>query len=82
MKAERMTIDGLAALCGVSPADAAGFVECLSIWVAKGYTIDAAIEKHMATMRAMVSGVFEVGEDVRREFAAGLYDEFRAKEVA
>lgn len=44
------TIKDLAAQMGVSESDVIGFVECLSVWVSKGYTFEQAIEKHMAQM--------------------------------
>ncbi len=54
------TIAELAALMGVSAADCAGFVECLSVWTSKGYTLEAAIERNLAVMSGMVNRIGEI----------------------
>lgn len=81
MDQQKFTVEQFAKTCGVSANDATAFIECLRIWVAKGHSIEAAIAKHMATMSTLVAGTHEIGEGVRREFAAGLYDELRAEVV-
>lgn len=40
----------LAKEMNVTENDLSGFVSCLRVWIAKGYTIEQAIEKHMAQM--------------------------------
>lgn len=49
----------LAQAMGVSEKDATAFVECLRVWVAKGYSVEQAIEKHMQQMRRMVNEAYE-----------------------
>jgi len=49
------TIQTLAADMNVKPADVAAFLKCLSVWMAKGYSLEAAIDKHMAQMVRLAS---------------------------
>jgi hypothetical protein len=49
------TIADLAKMMNVTEADVAGFVACLRVWLAKGYTFDQAIERHMAQMHRFVN---------------------------
>ena len=48
-------IEALASLLNASVADVVGFVDCLRVWTDKGLTVEQAIERHMATMRRMMS---------------------------
>ena len=50
-----MTITDLAKEMNVSENDVVAFVECLKVWIAKGYSIEQAIEKHMAQMVRLVN---------------------------
>lgn len=45
-----MTIPELATLMNATEADTAAFVQCLSVWVSKGCSIEQAIDRHMAQM--------------------------------
>jgi hypothetical protein len=49
------TIADLAKLVNATEADVVGFVACLRVWLAKGYTLDQAIERHMAQMHRFVN---------------------------
>ena len=49
------TIQTLAADMNVKPADVAAFLKCLGVWMAKGYSMEEAIEKHMAQMVRLAS---------------------------
>lgn len=44
------TLKTLSAEMNVTEADLAGFVECLRVWMSKGYSMEEAISKHMAQM--------------------------------
>lgn len=48
-------IEALAKHMGVTTADLAGFIECLRVWIAKGYTMEQAIERHMAQMNRLAN---------------------------
>lgn len=50
-----MTNNKLAKLMGVTAADVAGFVDALRLQIAKGKTIEQAIEAHMKIMTAIVN---------------------------
>jgi hypothetical protein len=50
-----MSIKELAETMGQSDKDVAAFVECLRVWISKGYTIEQAIEKHMQQMTRIAS---------------------------
>jgi hypothetical protein len=49
------TVAELATQLGVSTADAQQFVDCLAVWVAKGYTVEQAIAANLRTL-AMLAG--------------------------
>jgi len=50
-----MNTKELAALMGQKESDVISFVNCLRVWTAKGYTLEQAIEKHMAQMGRFVN---------------------------
>lgn len=50
----------LARLMGVSESDLDAFLAGLSVWIAKGYDLTQAIEKHMKTMRSMCQRVYDM----------------------
>ena len=50
MTSRETKIAELAAEMGVTVGDLTGFAACLSLWVAKGYTLEQAIAKHMDQM--------------------------------
>lgn len=49
------SVANLAAQMGVTVADLSGFIAALRVWMAKGYTMEQAIEKHMAQMGRIVN---------------------------
>ena len=51
-----------------------GFIDCLRVWTDKGLTVEQAIERHMATMRRLVS---KAGE-ARANSNSVAAEEFRA----
>lgn len=55
-----MTIAQLAAEMNVSEADLSGFIACLSVWAAKGYSFEECIEKHMAQMTKLAENSCEL----------------------
>lgn len=57
-------IEALAAEMGVTPADVAGFVAGLSIWINKGLTFEQAIERHMAQMLRFAEHSHEIPRSV------------------
>ena len=67
-------IENLAAHMGVSPKDLAGFVACLGVWTAKGYSLEQAIEKNMDQMRRFVANAIKLSEDT--EIRAEIIDAF------
>lgn len=54
-----MTTNQLSALMGVTESDLAGFLSALKVWTDKGYSVEQAIERHMATMSALLNNVSE-----------------------
>lgn len=48
----------LAKLMNVSESNLESYLAGLSVWIAKGYTVEQAIEKHMQTMQAMCQRVY------------------------
>lgn len=50
----------LAKLMGVTETDVTAFVACLSVWTAKGYTLEQAIEKHIAQMERLASNALKL----------------------
>jgi hypothetical protein len=50
-----MTTNELAKLMGQKETDVVAFVECLKVWIAKGYTVEQSISKHMDQMTRLVN---------------------------
>ena len=48
-----MSLQDLAQMMGQSESDVAAFVECLKIWIDKGFTLEESIEKHMSQMNRL-----------------------------
>ena len=69
------TLTTLAAEMNVKASDLAAFVECLRIWLAKGYSLEQAIERHMAQMNRLVNHSLKLP---KQALAESLYEEFRA----
>ena len=70
-----MTAKNLAALMGVTESDLAGFVACLKVWTDKGYSVEQAIGRHMATMAGLLTNVsdgFSRTESRHHEAAVAL----------
>lgn len=57
------TIADLARDCEVSEADAKAFVECLRVHTDKGWSIEAAIRRHISTVRRMAEKSAELAAD-------------------
>lgn len=55
-----MSTKELAKLMGVTEGDVKAFVACLSVWTAKGYTLEQAIEKHMAQMERLAGNALKL----------------------
>lgn len=70
-----MTITELAALMNVSEKDCAAFINCLRVWTAKGYSIEQAIDRHMAQMNRFVESACN---RELRQIAVECYDDLRA----
>ena len=54
-----MQVAELAALMGQKESDVQAFVDCLRIWINKGYSFEEAIERHMAQMNRMAERATE-----------------------
>jgi len=70
-----MTIETLAAEMNISPADLSSFIACLRVWLCKGYTLEQAIERHMAQMDRLAANCTN---RALRDVTINLYDELRA----
>jgi predicted RNA-binding protein with PIN domain len=69
-----MTIQELAAEMNMPLADVSAFVSCLSVWTAKGYTVEQAIERHMAQMTRLANNaVAFASSDAGREMAISAF---------
>ena len=77
MDTTNLTVEQFAELCGVSINDARAWLKCIRLWMVKGYTFEKAVERHMAQMTRMTFWAGRLDEDLRRDFAAGLYDDLR-----
>ncbi len=73
-------IEVLAAQMGVSVGDLEGFLAALAVWMAKGYSLEAAIEKHMAQMHRIANHAIPLAEALSRSpiFVGSFYDDLRA----
>jgi hypothetical protein len=59
-----MNIQELAQLMGQKESDVKSFVECLKVWIEKGFTIEQAIEKHMSQMTRLAEHSHQISTDV------------------
>ena len=66
-------IETLAAQMNVSVKDCAAFIECLNVWIAKGMTLEQAIERHMSQMHRLVANCHKLPKVA---LADSLYDDF------
>lgn len=65
----------LAQLMNVSEDDLDAFLAGLSVWVAKGFGIEQAIEKHMQTLRTMLDRWTQMqGKYIYEQQVQGLND--------
>jgi|GEM_PF-4509353 len=72
-------IDHLAAETRVSSADAKAFVACLQVWIAKGYSLEQAIERHMAQMARLVAHCEQLCKrQARAALAGAMWDDLHA----
>lgn len=73
------TTADLARDCGVTEADAAGFVEALRVWMRKGYTLDQSLILHMNQMRRMAGKAADLARDpeVRAAVVEMIYQPLR-----
>jgi hypothetical protein len=76
MDRELLTVEQFAALCGVTVADARAWLECVQLWMDKGYTFEGAVARHMAQMERMT---FWANRLDPREVCVGLYEELRGE---
>jgi hypothetical protein len=49
-----MNIAELAALMGQKESDVVAFIDCLRVWMNKGYSLEESIARHMAQMARMI----------------------------
>ena len=75
-----MEIKELAALMNVSDADCSSFVNCLRVWIGKGYSLEQAIERHMQQMRNLVNAAPDIAKhtEVRVAAADAVWDAVHA----
>jgi hypothetical protein len=45
-------------------SDVIAFVECLKVWIAKGYSIEGAIARHMSQMERLVNNAHKIDKSV------------------
>lgn len=71
-----MNLTELAKSLGQSETDVAGFLAGLSVWVQKGYSIEAAIAKHMEVMTHLANNACKVSRVLSKDesFVGGVYD--------
>ena len=70
-----MDVATLAVEMGVTASDLNAFVECLRVWIAKGYTLEQAIERHMAQMNRLAANCHKLP---KQALAEDLYEELAA----
>ena len=70
-----MNLNELAKMLGQSETDTAGFIAGLSVWVQKGYSIEAAISKHMETMTRLANNAVKFSQTLSKDaaFVNGLH---------
>lgn len=59
MTQQHQPLTNLAALMGVTESDLAGFLAGLKVWTNKGYTVERAIERHLATLSGLLTNYSE-----------------------
>jgi hypothetical protein len=74
-----MNIAELAKTLGQNETDVKAFVECVSYWMSKGYTYEAAIARHMQVMEQMANNALRFPA---RAIITEMYDDLRAKAAA
>lgn len=52
-----MTAAELAQLMNATESDVRAFVDCLSVWTAKGYSFEDAIAKHLRQMELLAANL-------------------------
>ncbi len=62
-----MTIQQLAVMMGQKESDVLAFVNCLRVWTDKGYSLEAAIEKHKAQMARFVDNATSIPKRIAVE---------------
>ncbi|MDB5358816.1 MAG: hypothetical protein JWO51_113 [Rhodospirillales bacterium] len=69
VQATDATIDahlaGLATEMGVTVADVSGFILCIGIWMEKGLSFEAAIERHQAQMLKLAENAVQLAKNLR-----------------
>lgn len=68
-------IEALASEMNVTPSDVSGFVACIGLWMAKGQTMEQAIDSHMCAMTALVNNsvqISDVGKPLAVEWFFGV----------
>lgn len=58
------TTKTLAAEMGVTEGDLKGFIDCLSLWMAKGFSFEQAVEKHMAQMTRLAENADKLPKSI------------------
>lgn len=66
-------IEALAAEMNVSTADLMGFIAGLSVWINKGYSVDQAIERHMAQMTRFVNNAVPASQAMKGQAVECFY---------
>lgn len=60
----KKAVEALAQQMGVTVGDVMGFTDCLRVWLAKGYSLEKAIEKHMGQMVRVVNNAHKFPQSV------------------
>lgn len=68
-------ISEMAAEMGVTRSDLLGWLDCIRLWMAKGYSFEVAINKHMEQMRRLANSAVEIASKCRDEFADAVWNE-------
>lgn len=69
-----MNISELAAITNQKESDVLAFLECLKVWINKGYSFDDAIKMHMRQMVKIVNQSANISNDKKvKEMAADLF---------
>ena len=76
-----MTIAELANLMGQTESDVNGFINCLAIWIRKGYSLEEAIERNMRQMTRLAENSHRWSRELAKDemFVGELYDGLRAQ---